>query len=74
MTLITTDYTQSPCRLKKVQGKKKRDAEKAEAAKRIAEAEGAAGETGDGVKTREDPSTAETTGDLLNDRDEDIIF
>ena len=60
------------CRLKKVQGKKKRDAEKAEAAKRLTES--VAGETGDEVETTEAPSTAETTGDLLNDRDEDIIF
>jgi len=58
-------------RLKKVQGKKKRDAEKAEAAKRIAE--DAAGETGE-VEVEEAPSTAETMGDLLNDRDEDVIF
>jgi len=72
MSLITKNRTQYPCRLKKVQGKKKRDAEKAEAAKRIAES--AAGEAGDEVKAKEAPSTAETAGDLLNDRDEDVIF
>jgi len=70
--LITRDCTQPPCRLKKVQGKKKRDAEKAEAAKRITES--AAGETGGEVETKEALSTAETKGDLLNERDEDIIF
>jgi len=59
-------------RLKKVQGKKKRDAEKAEAVKKI-EA-GAADEAGDGVKTEEAPSTTESAGDLLNDRDADVIF
>jgi len=57
-------------RLKKVQGKKKRDAEKAEAAKRI----GAASEAADLAKLNEEPSTTEPTGDLLSDKDQDIIF
>jgi V-type H+-transporting ATPase subunit D len=61
-----------PCRLKKVQGKKKRDAEKAEAAKRIAA--DADGEAGDEVKREETPSTAEQAGNLLNAKDEDVIF
>ena len=67
MTLITTNCTQSSHRLKKVQGKKKRDTEKAEAAKMIEEA---VGETDDEVKAKEEPST----GNLLTDRDEDVIF
>ena len=67
MTLITTNCTQSSHRLKKVQGKKKRDTEKAEAAKMIEEA---VGETDGQVKAKEEPST----GDLLTDRDEDVIF
>jgi hypothetical protein len=71
MTLIAKNRTQFPHRLKKVQGKKKRDAEKAETARIEADA---AGETGDEVKTKEEPSTTESAGDLLNDRDEDIIF
>ena len=71
-TLITGSCTQSPCRLKKVQGKKKRDAEKAEAEKRIAA--GAGGETGDEIKIEEAHSTTEQAGNLLNDKDEDIIF
>ncbi|KAF9647547.1 hypothetical protein BDM02DRAFT_2650201 [Thelephora ganbajun] len=58
-------------RLKKVQGKKKRDAEKAEAAKMI-EA-GAAGEA-DGEVKMETPSTTEQASDLLNDKDGDVIF
>jgi V-type H+-transporting ATPase subunit D len=60
------------CRLKKVQGKKKRDAEKAEAAKRLEE------DAGDGIDTEaeavEEPPTKEQAGDLLNDKDEDVIF
>ena len=67
MTLITTNCTQSSHRLKKVQGKKKRDTEKADAAKMMEEA---VGETDDEVKAKEEPST----GDLLTDRDEDVIF
>jgi len=70
--LITGSCTQSPCRLKKVQGKKKRDADKAEAAKKIEES--ADGETGDEFKAGEAPSTTEQAGNLLNDKDEDIIF
>ena len=66
------DCTQCSCRLKKVQGKKKRDADKAEATKRI-EA-GAAGDTGDEVETKWATSTAKSAGDLLNERDEDVIF
>lgn len=69
--LMAETYTEPPCRLKKVQGKKKRDAEKAEATKRIADA---AGETDDVTKTKEAPSTTEAAGDLLNDRDQDVIF
>jgi len=60
-----------PSRLKKVQGKKKRDAGQAEAAKIEAEA---AGETGDEVESKEAPSTTESVGDLLNEKDEDVIF
>ena len=70
--MIARNLLNSPHRLKKVQGKKKRDAEKAEAAKKIEE--DAAGEAGDEVKAEETPSTTESTGDLLNDRDEDVIF
>jgi len=55
-------------RLKKVQGKKKRDADRAEAEKKIEEAMDA--ETNDEVEAKEAPSA----GDLLNDRDEDVIF
>lgn len=72
MIPITRNCAQSSCRLKKVQGKKKRDAEKAEALKKI-EAD-AAGETGGETKTTEAPSTTERVGDLLNDKDEDVIF
>lgn len=64
--------SQTPCRLKKVQGKKKRDAEKAEAA-RIIEAD-ANGETGAEVEMKEAPSTTEPAVGLLNDKDEDVIF
>lgn len=71
-TSITGSCTQSPCRLKKVQGKKKRDADKAEAAKKIEAS--ADGETGDEFKAGEAPSTTEQAGNLLNDKDEDIIF
>ena len=59
-------------RLKKVQGKKKRDAEKADAAKMI-EA-GPDGETGVEVKAKEAPLVSEQTGNLLNDKDQDVIF
>jgi len=59
-------------RLKKVQGKKKRDAEKAEAAKKI-EAE-AAGDSGGEVEASEAPSTTEPASNFLNDKDEDVIF
>jgi len=72
MSLVIESRTQSPCRLKKVQGKKKRDAETAEAAKRT-EAE-IAGEGGDEVETKEAPPTAEPAGNLLNNKDEDVIF
>jgi len=64
--------TQSPRRLKKVQGKKKRDADKAEAAKEIEAS--ADGETGNEFEAEEAPPTAEQAGNLLNDKDEDIIF
>ena len=60
------------CRLKKVQGKKKRDAEKAEAAKML-EA-GAGDEIDTEAETMEAPPTKEQAGNLLNDKDEDIIF
>ena len=72
MTLIRRSCTQCPCRLKKVQGKKKRDAEKAEVEKRLAA--DATGETDGEVKTEEAPSATEQVGDLLNDKDEDVIF
>ena len=72
MTLITRSCTQCPCRLKKVQGKKKRDAEKAEVEKRLAA--DATGETDGEVETKEEPSATERVGDLLNDKDEDVIF
>lgn len=66
------ELSQTPCRLKKVQGKKKREADKAEAARMIEAGPG--GETGVEVKTKEAPSTTEQAGNLLNDRDEDVIF
>jgi len=59
-------------RLKKVQGKKKRDAEKAEAARLIKEADEE--ETRIEVETEETSSTTEQAGNLLNDKDEDVIF
>jgi len=59
-------------RLKKVQGKKKRDADKAEAVKKV-EASVADG-TGDEVESKEAPPTTESTGDLLSAKDEDVIF
>jgi len=59
-------------RLKKVQGKKKRDADKAEAEKMVEG--GAGGETDVEDKMEESPSTTEQAGDLLNAKDEDIIF
>lgn len=59
-------------RLKKVQGKKKRDAENAEAARLLKES--ADGETVSEMETGGSPSTAEPAGDLLNDKDEDVIF
>lgn len=71
MAFITRNRIKSPCRLKKVQGKKKRDAGKAEAARIEAEA---AGETKDEPKTTEEPPTTEKAGGLLNDKDEDVIF
>jgi hypothetical protein len=52
--------------LKKVQGKKKRDAQAADAAKAIQEAE-----TAD-VQPKDEGESA--TSDLLNDKDEDVIF
>jgi len=58
-------------RLKKVQGKKKRDADKAEAAKIEADADGGIGVE---VKMEEAPLAREQRGDLLNARDEDVIF
>jgi len=58
-------------RLKKVQGKKKRDAGKAEAARIEAEA---AGENEGESKTMEAPPATEQAGGLLNDKDEDVIF
>jgi len=62
-------------RLKKVQGKKKRDAETAEVARRLkATAEAAEGDTGDQFKTAGTPFTTEQKGDLLYDKDEDVIF
>ena len=70
--LRLSELSQTPCRLKKVQGKKKRDADKAEAAKMI-EA-GAGGETDVEVKTKDAPSTTEQAGDLLGGKDEDVIF
>lgn len=61
--------SQTTRRLKKVQGKKKRDADKAEAEKMV---------EGDEIdveaKMEEAPSTTEQAGDLLNAKDEDIIF
>ena len=69
---ISAQLSQTFRRLKKVQGKKRRDADKAEAARMI-EAE-AGGEAGDDVKTKEEPLTREHAGDLLNARDEDVIF
>jgi len=59
-------------RLKKVQGKKKRDAEKAEAARLIKEADEE--ETRIEVETEETSSTTKQAGNLLNDKDEDVIF
>lgn len=67
MAFISRNCAEFPCRLKKVQGKKKRDAEKAEAARVEAEA---AGETKDEVEAA--PTTAQAG--LLNDKDEDVIF
>lgn len=53
-------------RLKKVQGKKKRDAAVAEALKKVHDEELAAQD--------EVESDSEPLGDLLKDKDEDIIF
>ena len=72
MTLTEKNYTQFLCRLKKVQGKKKRDAETAEAAKRLKAA--AEADTGGEFKRAETPPNTEQSGDLLNDKDEDVIF
>lgn len=36
--------------------------------------EGADDEIGDEVKTEEAPSTTEQAGNMLNDKDEDVIF
>lgn len=66
------EFSQTPLRLKKVQGKKKRDAEKAEAARMI-EA-GPDGESGVEVKTKEAPSTTVQADDLLSHKDQDVIF
>lgn len=75
MTLTVKGYTQFLCRLKKVQGKKKRDAEKAEAARKLKEsAEAGEADTGDEFGTAGTPLNPEQTGDLLNDKDEDVIF
>jgi V-type H+-transporting ATPase subunit D len=52
--------------LKKVQGKKKRDAQAADAEKAITDAEANAAELED--------NNAPTSSDLLNDKDEDVIF
>jgi len=71
MSLIIKSSTQSPCRLKKVQGKKKRDAATAEAAKVKAEA---ADEIGGEIETEGAPPTTKSKGDLLNNKDEDVIF
>lgn len=57
-------------RLKKVQGKKKRDAEAAEA-KRIAEAPHAEAAA---IPTPVDNEETSGSGDLLSSKDEDIIF
>jgi V-type H+-transporting ATPase subunit D len=59
-------------RLKKVQGKKKRDAEKAEAARLLKASTD--GETVSEVETGGASSETEPAGDLLNDKDEDVIF
>lgn len=59
-------------RLKKVQGKKKRDAENAEAARLLKAS--ADGETVSEVETGGASSETEPAGDLLNDKDEDVIF
>ena len=56
------------CRLKKVQGKKKRDAAAREAALALVEPS-AAEEYFDGAVTGEEGST-----DLLSSKDEDVIF
>jgi hypothetical protein len=68
---ISVNMSQTSCRLKKVQGKKKRDADKAEAAKIEADADGGVGVE---FKVEEAPLAREQPGDLLNARDEDVIF
>ena len=58
--------------MKKVQGKKKRDAEAADAKKRLEDVEA----TARGQQSSEVPLDPEEIGggDLLKDKDEDIIF
>lgn len=70
--LYRKELAQTLCRLKKVQGKKKRDAENAEAARLIKEADEE--DTRVEVETKETFSTTEQAGNLLNDKDEDVIF
>ena len=72
-----TDHTD---RLKKVQGKKKRDTEAAEnkrkadlAAAATAESEETEGKTA-APPSILDEEPSEGTGDLLNDKDADVIF
>jgi V-type H+-transporting ATPase subunit D len=55
--------------LKKVQGKKKRDAEAADAAKKALAIEGSSAEAS--IEVSEE---AEGPGDLLGSKDEDVIF
>jgi V-type H+-transporting ATPase subunit D len=62
---VLTDATNR--RLKKVQGKKKRDAAAADVARAAIDA----AETAD---AQPEDEGGVTTGDLLNDKDEDVIF
>ena len=55
-------------RLKKVQGKKKRDAQESDRLKKLIADEAAS------VEALEDPSEPAGGGDLLSSKDEDVIF
>jgi V-type H+-transporting ATPase subunit D len=67
------EVAEEPLRLKKVQGKKKRDAAEAEAKRQLEMAE-RQDDVSEPLRIEEIPNEVEASVDLLNSKDEDVIF